>query len=106
MTKAESAAWKLYPERKSLSAGKYAPNLHLRKAFLQGYDKAKKDLGWHSIEESLPQINEEVIVLIDTAPYHSIACAHIVDKEIVENFNGWNIPGVKYWMHYPKILEI
>lgn len=36
-----------------------------RCGFIEGYEQAEKDLGWHSVEESLPPIDEEVIVLTD-----------------------------------------
>ena len=69
---------------------------------------AEKDLGWHSVEECLPEMDEEVIVLTDelgTAPIYKIAFGHIVDVERCIDYNGWNIPGVKYWMLCPKIPD-
>ena len=78
-------------------------------AVLEGYEQAEKDLGWHSVDECLPKIDEEVIVLVDNihgkvvegANY--ICFGHIVDKNIAVDYNGWNIPGVKFWMPCPKI---
>ena len=73
------------------------------------WPKAKKDLGWHSVDESLPPMDEEVIVLLDewnevrTEPLYRIAFGHIVNKEYCEDFSGWNIPGVRYWMPMPEI---
>lgn len=74
--------------------------------FIDGYRKAEKDLGWHSVDECLPPVDEEVIVLTDelgTAPIYKIAFAHIVDVERCIDYNGWNCPGVKYWMPCPEI---
>lgn len=62
--------------------------------------------GWISVDEKLPKMDEEVIVLTDefgTAPIYKIAFGHIVDVERCIDYNGWNIPGVKYWMPCPKI---
>lgn len=90
--------------------------------FKNGYEQAEKDLGWHSVEESLPPVDEEVIVLTDIIAEDSIkiglgrVCfAHIVNPELtVEvgdisytpmSYNGWNIDGVKYWMPMPKLPE-
>lgn len=81
-------------------------------AYLKGYEQAEKDLGWHSVGESLPPMDEEVIVLtnvvngrvVDTARY--ICFGHIVNKEICVDYDGWNIPGVKYWMPCPKLEEL
>lgn len=76
--------------------------------FKNGYEQAEKDLGWHSIEESLPPMDEEVIVLTDdlnTAPIYKIAIGHIVDRMHCSDYNGWNIPGVRYWMPMPKLPE-
>lgn len=72
------------------------------------YEQAEKDLGWHSVEECLPEMNEEVIVLADRlnlGALFAIAFGHIVDKEKAVDYNGWNIPGVKFWMPMPKIPE-
>ena len=82
---------------------------------------AEKDLGWHSVEESLPPVDEEVIVLTDEInetllPDASFVCvAHIVDPDLTVDvdgisyrpvsYNGWNVPGVKFWMPMPKLEE-
>ena len=61
---------------------------------------------WISVDEKLPEMDEEVIVLtdeLDTAPIYKIAFGHIVDVERCIDYNGWNIPGVKYWMPCPEI---
>lgn len=93
-----------------------------RRTYQEGYESAEKDLGWHSVDESLPPIDEEVIVLTDIIVEDSvkvglgrICFAHIVDPDLavgidgkpykVVSHNGWNIPGVKYWMPCPKIPE-
>lgn len=70
------------------------------------YEQAEKDLGWHSVDESLPPVNKEVIVLTDdlnTAPLYKIVFSHIVDRRYAMDYNGWSIHGVKYWMPMPKI---
>ena len=62
--------------------------------------------GWLSVDEKLPEMYEEVIVLTDelgTAPIYKIAFGHIVDVERCIDYNGWNCPGVKYWMPCPEI---
>lgn len=73
--------------------------------------QAEEDLGWHSVEESIPSMDEEVIVLSNVVNGHYISSArrisfgHIVNKEICVDYDGWNIPGVKYWMPCPKLPE-
>ena len=80
-----------------------------REVFMLGYEQAEKDLGWHSVDESLPPMDEEVIVLLDEwnevsiEPLYRIAFGHVVNREYCEDFSGWNIPGVRYWMPMPKI---
>ena len=82
-----------------------------REVFMLGYEQAEKDLGWHSVDESLPPMDEEVIVLLDEwnevsiEPLYRIAFGHVVNREYCEDFSGWNIPGVRYWMPMPKIPE-
>lgn len=129
MTKAKEKAFEAYPKRPEqryiTAYGTFefdhdAPN---REGFIKGYEQAEKDLGWHSVEESLPPIDEEVIVLTDVVnsdyPENKIDGAnfmcfgHIVDPDAIVDvygnpykiveYNGWNIPGVKYWMPMPKL---
>ena len=75
------------------------------------YEQAEKDLGWHSVKESLPPIDDEVIVLTDdihgkiVPGAHRICYGHIVDKNIAVDYDGWNIPGVTHWMPCPKLEE-
>lgn len=94
--------------------------------FIDGYRKAERDLGWHSVKEMLPPIDEEVIVLTDNihgkiVPGSNMICyAHrpnpkgwdgknIETGEVkhydVVTYDGWNIPGVTHWMHCPKLEE-
>ena len=112
MTKAEEAALKAYPEQMEWSP--YGPipvdiNLESRGKFQQGYEQAEKDFGWHSVEESLPKVDEEVIVLSDVIHGKKVEGAnwicfgHIVDKRYCVDYDGWNFPGVHHWMRCPKI---
>lgn len=101
-------------------------NTYPRCLFQEGYELAEKDLGWHSVDESLPPIDEEVIVLTDEMHGKKLSSAcHIsyshrpnpegwdgkdiftgkVTHHDVVTYDGWNIPGVKYWMHCPKLPE-
>lgn len=112
---ADEKALKAYPIKVEWVGNQYGGpediNTTSRKRFQEGYEKAEQDLCWHSVEESLPPMDEEVIVLtnvingrvLDTARY--ICFGHIVNKEICVDYDGWNIPGVKYWMPCPKLPE-
>ena len=50
-----------------------------------------------------PMIDEEVIALV--GENKMISFAHIVDKNICVDYDGWNIPEVKCWIPCPKIEE-
>ena len=50
-----------------------------------------------------PLVDEEVIALI--GENKMISFAHIVDKNIAIDYDGWNIPDVKCWIPFPKIEE-
>lgn len=81
-----------------------------RKCFAEGYEQAEKDLGWHSVEESLPPMDEEVIVLTDELNLdgcYKICFGHIVNPKYVDALecDGWNIPAVKFWMPMPEIKQ-
>ncbi len=106
MRKSEERALEAYPKYTAENLDKV---MRARHAFVVGYEQAEKDLGWHSVNESLPPIGEEVIALTDvlhgkhiySARY--ICFAHIVDRRYAVDYNGWNIDGVKYWMSCPNL---
>ena len=50
-----------------------------------------------------PAIDEEVIALV--GEYNKISFAHIVDKNKAIDYDGWNIPDVRWWIPCPKIEE-
>ena len=67
---------------------------------------ANPKLPWISVKDRLPEQDEEVIVLCDelnTAPLYKISFAHIVDKTMCQDYNGWNIQNVVYWFPMPKL---
>ena len=95
-----------------------------RRLFQDGYEAAEKDLGWHSVDESLPPIDEEVIVLVAPLEVYSspmkICFGHRPNPDgwdaistltgrkkhyTPETYDGWNIPGVRFWMPLPKLEE-
>ena len=57
-------------------------------------------LQWRPSTEH-PQMDEEVIALV--GEYNQIYFAHIVDKRFCVDYNGWNIPDVRWWIPCPKI---
>lgn len=52
---------------------------------------------WVSTKDRLPEVNDEVIVLTKD---RSICFGHLVDKAVAQNYDGWNIPDVEYWLPY------
>ena len=48
-----------------------------------------------------PALDEEVIALV--GEYNQIYFAHIVDKRFCVDYDGWNIPDVRWWIPCPKI---
>ena len=127
------AGLKAYPENiictTQTPLDKNAPvdaNVGKRIYFMEGYKQAERDLGWHSVKESLPHIDEEVIVLTDdingkiVPNSHKISYGHrpnpdgwdgknIDTGEVkhydVVTYDGWNIPGVTHWMYLPKLED-
>ena len=116
--RSEEAALELYPVNMVLvpladgGTQEEDGNFWIRKYIELGYEQAEKDLGWHSVDECLPEMDEEVIVLKDIlvegglkVGFGKIAFGHIVDRRKCSDYNGWNSPGVRYWMPCPKIPE-
>ena len=56
---------------------------------------------WISVNDRLPEIDREVIVLDNEG---KISFAHIVDPNIAKYYKCWNIPGVLYWMPFSDPL--
>lgn len=52
---------------------------------------------WVSTKDRLPEVNDEVIVLTKD---RSICFGHLVDKAVAQDYDGWNIPDVEYWLPY------
>ena len=50
-----------------------------------------------------PPVDDEVIALV--GEYNQIYFAHIVDKRFCVDYDGWNIPDVRWWIPCPKIEE-
>jgi hypothetical protein len=67
-----------------------------------------EQLGWHDAKKEQPPMDEEVIVLTnilngkELSTPRRICFGHIVDKNICVDYDGWNIPGVAYWMYYKE----
>ena len=95
-------------------------------AYREGYEQAEKELGWHSVKESLPPIEEEVIVLTDDihgkiVPNSKMICyghrpnpngwdgknmeTGKVTHYTPKTYDGWNVPGVTHWMPCPKLED-
>ena len=64
---------------------------------------ANPKLSWISVKDSLPKQDEEVIALSYKFNCYKISFAHIVDKTVCKDYNGWNVPDVVYWFPMPKI---
>ena len=116
MTRAEEKALEAYPVKMvSGPIGYEEPKFDInglgRTIFIEGYEQAEKDIGWNSVDKSLPPMGEEVIVLTNEMNGHELpdashlCFAHLVDRRYAMDYNGWNIPGVKYWMNCPDLPE-
>ena len=71
-------------------------------AFIDGVKWADEHPYWRPSTEH-PQMDEEVIALV--GEYNQIYFAHIVDKRFCVDYDGWNIPDVRWWIPCPKIEE-
>lgn len=52
---------------------------------------------WISVNDRLPEMDREVIALNKDG---KIAFAHIVDKDVAIDYDGWNIPDIEYWLPF------
>lgn len=57
---------------------------------------------WYSVNYRLPPRDVVVIVLDNEG---KISFAHRVDPTKTKRYDGWNIPGVRYWMSFNDPLK-
>ena len=70
----------------------------------EGWQEIQKpNTPWKSVNDELPPVDEEVIALDETG---RITFAHIVDKAIAIDYEGWNIPCIAFWMPYTPSREM
>lgn len=114
--RAEDAALKAYPVKESYNdyyEDYEDVNIVERVSFQEGYEQAEKDLGWHSVEESLPEETEYVtdngchqkwsksVFAITTG--NSVMVCWTKDGEFFCDKDFHFPVKVKYWMPMPKI---
>ena len=73
------------------------------KAFLHGVKWSDENQYWRDAKECKPSVDKEVIAIVGDSLM--ISFAHIVNKEIAVDYDGWNIPDVRYWMPCPPIED-
>ena len=81
----------------------YGHSKECYKAFLHGVDWAGKNPYWRDAKKYKPIQDEEVIAIV--GENLMISFAHIVNKKYAVDYDGWNIPDVRYWMPCPPIDE-
>ena len=75
--------------------------VYLIEGFIAGYCVAMRTAAsWHSVDECLPERDAECIVLDKDG---RISFGHIVDPDIAESHDGWNIPGIRFWMEWKPV---
>ena len=75
----------------------------IKQAFEKGANQADEHPYWRPATEH-PIADVEVIALV--GKYLKVVFAHIVkDRERVVDYDGWNIPEVKWWMPIQSIGE-
>lgn len=58
---------------------------------------------WYNVHDALPAIDAECIVLNDKG---RISFAHMVDKNVAVDYDGWNSPNVVWWTHFEPSEEL
>lgn len=58
---------------------------------------------WFDVNDRMPAIDEEVIAL----DYDGRICfAHMVDGSKAKSFDGWNVPGIRFWREFGPSADI
>lgn len=108
---------------KSMSWRWEAPNYPHKEAFIAGAEWADKTAWKPADGDNLPEIDREVIALVEEIGYYKVVYAHrppeywdgrnIITNEVTRNYTKrydkgeWNQPNVKWWLdlELPKIEE-
>ena len=106
MTRAEERALEAYPPetRKAFELLPKDWNKPLRTACVKGYELAKKDLGWISVKDRLPEKNGWYFTCVEMS-----GVPQCVGLSHFETYGGqWDddddsIELVDYWMEIPKL---
>lgn len=111
--RAEQAALKAYPSRVEVVSNVTGTQKDLREfareCYGEGYEQAEKDLGWRSVEESLPEDGKYVFIrskeeykdgtpMLMTVAYYDRKTGRWYDYDS----ECWS---ADYWMPCPKIPE-
>ena len=82
----------------------YYDDINCHNAFLHGVEWADEHPYWRPATEH-PDADVEIIALV--GKYLKVVFAHIVkDREKVIDYDGWNIPEVKWWMPIQSVGEL
>ena len=81
----------------------YGHSKECYKAFLHGVKWADAHPYWRDAKEDKPKQDEEVIAIVGDSLM--ISFEHIVNKKYAIDYDGCNIPDVRYWMPCPPIDE-
>lgn len=90
----------LSEKENNTKSGSYAKFVHDMIGYV--YKVSSDKPAWIPSTEH-PQVDEEVIALV--GENKMISFAHIVDKNKAIDYDGWNIPDVRWWIPSPKIEE-
>jgi len=117
MKQSEKRAAEAYPETLNLGRGRSMLDVYIqsKEIYIEGYEQAEKDLGWHSVDESLPEETEYVtdngchqkwsksVFVITTG--NSVMLCWTKDGEFFCDKDFHFPVKVKYWMPCPKLPE-
>lgn len=90
----------LYEKANNTTSVSFAKYVYEMIGFVHKVSSDKQE--WRPSTEH-PAIDEEVIALV--GENKMISFAHIVDKNKAIDYDGWNIPDVRWWIPCPKIEE-
>ena len=106
--RAEEFATEQYPEKWKFNknaTGQYDTRLPRRKACIQGYEQAEKDLGWISVKDRLPDEDKWVVVCVELGGLpQCVGMAYLKNGMWCDDENDDGFC-VEYWMDVPKLPE-
>ena len=85
----------------------YSDEYELELAYKAGIEDAKNHPNWISVEDELPPLNQDVLVVFGTNQDNAIGMDRIIQNIENNGYEDWELfTGITHWMPLPQAPKI